>query len=90
MSDGAPAARPLQFVPTLPPEEVARANFYGLLARLFYAPPDAALLEALAGAGDLEAEERSGPVDTSNLVPTRAGKDSRMMKLPGEVLQRYV
>jgi TorA maturation chaperone TorD len=57
MSDGAPAAKPLQFVPTLPPEEVARANFYGLLARLFYAPPDAALLEALAGAGDLEAEE---------------------------------
>jgi len=30
------------------PEEQARANFYGLLARLFYAPPDAALLEAIA------------------------------------------
>jgi TorA maturation chaperone TorD len=57
MSEGAPAPTPMRFVPTLPPEEVARANFYGLLARLFYAPPDAALLEALAGAGDLEAEE---------------------------------
>lgn len=30
------------------PEEQARANFYGLLARLFYGPPDAALLNAIA------------------------------------------
>jgi TorA maturation chaperone TorD len=30
------------------PEEQARANFYALLARLFYGPPDAALLGALA------------------------------------------
>ncbi|MBI2677579.1 MAG: DEAD/DEAH box helicase [Candidatus Koribacter versatilis] len=47
-------------------------------------------IERMNVAGDLEAEERVGPVDTSNLVPTRASKDSRMMKLPGEVLQRYV
>jgi TorA maturation chaperone TorD len=47
----------LKFVETLAPEEVARANFYGLLARLFYAPPDAALLEALAGAEEIEAED---------------------------------
>jgi TorA maturation chaperone TorD len=37
----------------IPPEEQARANLYGLLARLFYAPPDAALLKAIAG-GTLE------------------------------------
>lgn len=49
--------QPLHFVPTLPPEEQARANFYALLARLFYAPPDAALLQALARGGDLPAEE---------------------------------
>jgi len=30
------------------PEEAARANFYALLARLFYAPPDAALLKAIS------------------------------------------
>jgi TorA maturation chaperone TorD len=47
----------LRFIETLPPEEVARANFYGLLAGLFYAPPDAALLEALAGADEVEAED---------------------------------
>jgi TorA maturation chaperone TorD len=47
----------MQFVETLPPEEVARANFYGLLARLFYAPPDAPLLQAIAAAGEIEAED---------------------------------
>jgi TorA maturation chaperone TorD len=39
------------------PEELARANFYGLLARLFYAPPDAPLLQAIAAADEIEAEE---------------------------------
>jgi TorA maturation chaperone TorD len=53
-------AVPMQFAPTLPPEEVARANLYGLLARLFYAPPDAALLEALAGAQDAHEEAEGG------------------------------
>ena len=38
-------AAPLEFVP---PEEAARANLYALLARLFYAPPDAQLLRSIA------------------------------------------
>ena len=38
------------------PEEQARANLYGLLARLFYAPPDAALLDALASQPALEGD----------------------------------
>ena len=38
------------------PEEQARANFYALLSRLFYAPPDAALLAALGQADQLEAD----------------------------------
>jgi TorA maturation chaperone TorD len=41
---------------SLPPEEEARAHFYALLARLFYAAPDAALLSAIAG-GKIEGEE---------------------------------
>lgn len=49
-------AAPLGFVPTLAPEEAARANLYGLLATLFYAPPDAALLRTLASAADMQAE----------------------------------
>ena len=47
---------PLKFVPSLPPEEAARANFYGLLARLYYASPDGALLLSLAGAEEIDAE----------------------------------
>jgi TorA maturation chaperone TorD len=50
-------AQPLNFVLSLPPEEVARANIYGLLARVFYGPPDAPLLETLAGAAGLDAED---------------------------------
>lgn len=37
------------------PEEQARADIYGLLARLLYAPPDAALLKAIAS-GAMEGE----------------------------------
>lgn len=37
----------MQFAPPASPEDEARANLYGLLARLFYAPPDANLLSEL-------------------------------------------
>jgi len=46
----------MQFVRTLAPEDQARANFYALLSRLFYGPPDAGLLAALGSADELEAE----------------------------------
>ncbi len=46
---------PLHFVPTPAPEEAARAEVYGLLARLFYAAPDAALLASIASVGGAEA-----------------------------------
>lgn len=42
---------------TLPPEELARANFYALLARLFYGPPDGVLLGALASAEALPSDD---------------------------------
>ena len=46
-------AQPLNFAPTLPPEEAARANLYGVIARLFYAPPDEQLIAELQlGGGD--------------------------------------
>lgn len=38
---------------------------------------------------DLTREERSGPVDTSALVPVPVKPGSRMVRLPGEVLQRH-
>ena len=37
----------MQFVTPVSPEDESRANLYGLLARLFYAPPDANLLSEL-------------------------------------------
>jgi TorA maturation chaperone TorD len=50
-------SEPLHFARALPPEEQARANYYGLLARLFYSAPDAELLRLIAEAGDMEAED---------------------------------
>ena len=47
---------------SLDAEEQARADFYGLLARLFYAPPDAALLQGLAAAGPLAGDDPSAPL----------------------------
>jgi ATP-dependent RNA helicase RhlE len=38
---------------------------------------------------DLAREERPGPVDVSRLVPAPVKPGSRMMRLPGEVLQRH-
>ena len=37
----------MQFAPPVSAEDQARANLYGLLARLFYAPPDANLISEL-------------------------------------------
>ena len=37
-------------------EEQARANFYALLARLFFAPPDDQLLRGIASSDDVEAQ----------------------------------
>jgi TorA maturation chaperone TorD len=71
---------PLQFVPTLPPEEVARANFYGLLARLFYAPPDAELLEALAGADEVEADEGGIALAWRDLSRAAASAEERAVR----------
>jgi ATP-dependent RNA helicase RhlE len=38
---------------------------------------------------DLAREERAAPVDASSFVPVPVKPGSRMVRLPGEVLQRY-
>jgi len=43
---------PLKFTSTPSAEDQARANLYGILARLYFAPPDAQLLAALTSALD--------------------------------------
>jgi TorA maturation chaperone TorD len=42
--------------PRIAPEDQARADFYALLSRLFYAGPDAGLMAAIAGADEIVAE----------------------------------
>jgi len=52
----------MQFVPPVAPEDQARADLYGLLARLFYAPPDANLISELRLAAP-------SPGDAEELTP---------------------
>ena len=40
----------------IPGEDLARADYYAVLSRLFFAPPDEAFLTTLAGAGDETAQ----------------------------------
>jgi ATP-dependent RNA helicase RhlE len=40
--------------------------------------------------GELTREERPGPVDVSAMIPAPVRPGSKMMRLPGEVLQRHV
>jgi TorA maturation chaperone TorD len=47
----------------LPQEEQARADLYGLLARLLLAPPDVALLDSLAGADAILASDAEQPLE---------------------------
>jgi TorA maturation chaperone TorD len=53
------SGQPMHFVRTMAPEDQARANFYALISRLFYAPSDAALLAALGCADELDAEDET-------------------------------
>ena len=64
----------------IPPEEAARANFYGLLARLFYAPPDAALLQSIATAAEFEAEDRSLALAWRDLALAAAAADPEAVR----------
>jgi len=51
---------PLVFEPPEAPEDQARAGYYALLARLFYAGPDTGLLAAIAGADAASAPSALG------------------------------
>jgi len=46
---------PLKFAPTPSPEDLARANLYAILSRLYFAAPDAQLLAALSSAQEQDA-----------------------------------
>ncbi len=50
------SALPADATSVIAPEDAARANVYALLARLWYAPPDRALLARLAAADEIAAQ----------------------------------
>jgi len=62
------------------PEEQARANFYALLSRLFYAPPDGELLDALAEADELEAEDEKLAAAWRELCAAAATADAEAVR----------
>jgi TorA maturation chaperone TorD len=62
------------------PEEQARANFYGLLARLFYSPPDASLLKALAMADELDAEDETLSARWRELMAAAAATEAEAVR----------
>jgi TorA maturation chaperone TorD len=55
-------AAPLKLTPPVFEEDQARADLYALIARLFYAGPDAQLLAAIAGADEIAGEDETAPL----------------------------
>ena len=69
-----------QAVRFVAPEEQARANFYALLARLFYAPPDEGFLKSLAGADELDAEDETLAKRWRELIAAAALTDAEAVR----------
>jgi TorA maturation chaperone TorD len=71
--------------PALEPEELARANFYGLISRFFYAPPDSNFLAEINRGGS------SGPEEGENdlVAAWRRLQDSCRTAYPAILRQEY-
>jgi TorA maturation chaperone TorD len=65
------------FRPYVAAEDIARANFYALIARLFAAPPDAALLAGIASSPPLSTEDDGAelPLAWSKLIAASSAID---------------
>jgi TorA maturation chaperone TorD len=72
--------QPVHFVRTVSPEDQARANFYALLSRLFYAPPDSGFLAALASADELDAEDATLAKTWRELCAAAADADPEALR----------
>jgi len=75
---------------SIDPQDEARADFYGLLARLFYAAPDAALLDALAGSAELEAEAAEAGLPTAWRALCRAAGETNPEAVRSEYEQTFI
>lgn len=69
---------------SLDPEDIARANLYGLIGRLFYAPPDPNLL------AEISRSEAGGEGGETGLVAAWRGvQDACRVAFPAVVRQEY-
>lgn len=82
MSEAEPAAGA---APALEPEELARANFYGLISRFFYAPPDPTFLAEINRGADSGAEES----DNELMAAWRRLQQSCRSAFPAILRQEY-
>jgi TorA maturation chaperone TorD len=59
-------------------DDRARADFYALISRLFYAGPDTGLLAAIAGADEIASEDQNSPLAQTwrSLVSAAAAMDA--------------
>ena len=69
------------------PEELARANLYGLVSRLFYAPADPNLLAEIGGGG--QAEEGKGGGGSQLMDAWRGLQDACRSAFPAVVRQEH-
>lgn len=83
MSD--PGSKHAAGATTLDPEELARANLYGLVSRLFYGPADPELLAEIVSAQDGEAQESGGGL----VAAWRSLRDACKSAFPELVRQEY-
>ncbi len=72
------------------PEEAARANLYGLIARLFYAPPDELLISELVRSPGVEEEGKASPLAVSWRTMVDACRTAFPMNLKHEHTALFV
>lgn len=72
------------------PQDEARADFYGLMARLFYAAPDATLLKALAGSDELDAEGTDSALPAAWSAMRRAAGEATPEAAGAEYEQTFI
>jgi TorA maturation chaperone TorD len=72
--------QPVQFVRPVPAEELARANLYGLLARLFYSAADAEVLRLVAQVRELAAEDDRLAVAWRDFAAAAADADAEAVR----------
>lgn len=82
---------PLKFTPTPSPEDLARANLYAILSRLYFAAPDAQLLAALSNAQEQDSPAtQHSPLGEAWQALSEAGRSAFPVMLDNEHTALFV